>query len=41
MTEINRIVDQLDRALNGEAWHGPHLEELLHGVSGHRHACNS
>jgi uncharacterized damage-inducible protein DinB len=33
MTEINRIVDQMDRALNGEAWHGPHLEELLHGVS--------
>ena len=33
MTEINRIVDQMDRALNGEAWHGPHLEELLKDVS--------
>jgi uncharacterized damage-inducible protein DinB len=33
MSEINRIVDQMDRALNGEAWHGPHLEELLKDVS--------
>ncbi|HEY0703482.1 MAG TPA: DinB family protein [Candidatus Acidoferrales bacterium] len=33
MNEIKRIVDQMDRAMNGEAWHGPHLEELLQGVS--------
>ena len=33
MSEINRIVDQLDRAMSGEAWHGPHLEDLLQGVS--------
>jgi uncharacterized damage-inducible protein DinB len=33
MTEISRIIDQMDRALNGEAWHGPHLEELLKDVS--------
>lgn len=33
MSEINRIVDQMDRAMNGEAWHGPHLEELLKDVS--------
>jgi len=33
MTEINRIVDQMDRAMNGEAWHGPHLEDLLQDVS--------
>jgi uncharacterized damage-inducible protein DinB len=33
MSEIDRIVDQMDRAMNGEAWHGPHLEELLKDVS--------
>lgn len=33
MSETQRIVDQLDRAMNGEAWHGPHLEELLKDVS--------
>lgn len=33
MSEINRILDQMDRAMNGEAWHGPHLEELLKDVS--------
>jgi uncharacterized damage-inducible protein DinB len=29
MTEIDRIADQLERALYGEAWHGPALAELL------------
>jgi uncharacterized damage-inducible protein DinB len=33
MSEIQRIVDQMDRAMSGEAWHGPHLEELLKDVS--------
>lgn len=33
MSEIKRIIDQMDRAMNGEAWHGPHLEELLKDVS--------
>ncbi len=33
MSETQRIVDQMDRAMNGEAWHGPHLEELLKDVS--------
>jgi len=27
--EVSRIIDQMDRAMKGEAWHGPHLEELL------------
>jgi uncharacterized damage-inducible protein DinB len=40
MTEINRIVDQMDRAMNGEAWHGPHLEELLKGVSAQQAAAH-
>jgi uncharacterized damage-inducible protein DinB len=33
MSETQRIIDQMDRAMNGEAWHGPHLEELLQDVS--------
>jgi uncharacterized damage-inducible protein DinB len=28
-----RIADQLRRALEGDAWHGPAVLELLHGVS--------
>lgn len=38
--EINRIVDQMDRAMNGEAWHGPHLEELLSDVSAQQAAAH-
>jgi uncharacterized damage-inducible protein DinB len=33
MQEIKRIVDQLKRAYEGEAWHGPSLRELLSGVT--------
>jgi uncharacterized damage-inducible protein DinB len=33
MTEIDRIVDQMDRAFGGDAWHGPSLESLLDGVT--------
>ena len=33
MTEIKRIEDQLKRSLEGEAWHGPALEELLADVT--------
>ena len=33
MNEIERIEDQLRRALEGEAWHGPALFELLDGVT--------
>jgi uncharacterized damage-inducible protein DinB len=32
MSETTRIADQLHRAFNGEAWHGPALLELLKGV---------
>ena len=32
MTEVERIGDQLRRAHEGEAWHGPALEEILKGV---------
>jgi uncharacterized damage-inducible protein DinB len=33
MSECARIADQLRRALDGAAWHGPALRELLKGVS--------
>ncbi|MCI0697307.1 hypothetical protein L0337_35545 [candidate division KSB1 bacterium] len=33
MEEIKRIADQLKRAHEGEAWHGPSLRELLAGVT--------
>jgi uncharacterized damage-inducible protein DinB len=33
MTELQRIEDQLRRAMEGEAWHGPSVLELLAGVS--------
>jgi uncharacterized damage-inducible protein DinB len=33
MSEIARILDQLDRAYSGEAWHGPSLLHLLEGVT--------
>ncbi len=31
--EVNRLEEQLRRALEGEAWHGPSVLELLAGVS--------
>lgn len=33
MSEIARILDQMDRAFSGDAWHGPSLMALLAGVS--------
>jgi len=32
MTEIDRILDQLERSRRGEAWHGPSLEEALANI---------
>ena len=32
MTEAERIVDQLKRALDGPAWHGPSINEILSDV---------
>jgi uncharacterized damage-inducible protein DinB len=32
MSELEFMVDQLKRAFDGEAWHGPALMELLDGV---------
>ena len=33
MSEIHRILDQMDRAFSGDAWHGPLLMHLLEGIS--------
>jgi hypothetical protein len=33
MSEIERIVDQLNRAFIGEAWHGPAVIEILEGIT--------
>src|SRR5262245_15247345 len=33
MTEIERIHDQIKRAYNGDAWHGPSLRQVLSGVT--------
>ena len=33
MREIERLLDQLNRAYGGEAWHGPALRELLEDVT--------
>src|SRR5439155_26197090 len=33
MTEIARILDQLKRAYEGNAWHGPSVREALEGVT--------
>ena len=32
MSEISFIIDQLNRAFDGEAWHGPALMEILDGI---------
>lgn len=33
MSETSRIADQLARAIDGDAWHGPSLFEILDGVT--------
>ncbi len=33
MSEVKRIGSQLKRAFEGQAWHGPSLQELLAGVT--------
>jgi uncharacterized damage-inducible protein DinB len=32
MTQIELMVDELERAFDGEAWHGPALMEVLEGI---------
>ena len=33
MSEIHRILDQMDRAFDGDSWHGPPLKPMLDGLS--------
>ena len=33
MSEVERITDQLQRAFEGNAWHGPSVREVLEGVT--------
>jgi hypothetical protein len=33
MNEIDRIIDQIRRAYDGDAWHGPPLRSVLDGVT--------
>jgi len=33
MSEIERMLDQLKRAFEGEAWHGPSVKEAIAGVT--------
>src|SRR5215208_4894020 len=40
MDERERIADQLQRALEGGAWHGPSVLELLDGVSAEQAAAH-
>jgi uncharacterized damage-inducible protein DinB len=39
MSEVERIADQLKRAHEGGAWHGPALSELLRGVTAEQAAA--
>ena len=33
MTERDRLIDQLEREIGGEPWHGPSLTSILEGIS--------
>lgn len=39
-TELHRLEEQLHRALEGKAWHGPSVLEVLDGVSAHQAAAH-
>jgi uncharacterized damage-inducible protein DinB len=39
MREIERITDQLERAFEGEAWHGPSVLENIEGISSQQAAA--
>jgi uncharacterized damage-inducible protein DinB len=41
MSEIRRIKDQLRRAFEGEAWHGPSVKEVLSGVTAEKAALKA
>src|SRR5437764_6919973 len=39
MNEVERILDQLKRAFEGNAWHGPAVEEVLADVTAEQAAA--
>lgn len=39
MTEIERINEQLKRAFEGGAWHGPSVKEVLEGITAEKAAA--
>lgn len=39
MAEVQRIVDQLNRAFAGEAWHGPAVMSILDGITAQQAAA--
>ena len=39
VTGVALIVDQMRRSFEGEAWHGPHVMEILEGVTAQRAAA--
>jgi uncharacterized damage-inducible protein DinB len=39
-TELNRLEEQLERAFEGEAWHGPSVLEVLEGISAEQAAAH-
>ena len=41
MSEIERIVEQMRAAFEGEAWHGPSLMEVLKDVDAFKASCRS
>ncbi|MEO8434232.1 MAG: hypothetical protein ABI596_05010 [Pyrinomonadaceae bacterium] len=41
MTETERILDQLERVYEGEAWHSPSVRETLEGVSAEKAAART
>ena len=40
MTEVERIKDQLKRAFEGDAWHGPAVQQILRDLSASRAAAH-
>jgi len=40
MSELKRINDQLKRAFEGKAWHGPSVSEVLSGVTAEQAAAH-
>ena len=41
MTERDRLVDQLEREIGGEPWHGPSLTNILEGVTAKQAAAKA